>query len=79
MATLNFSYDEERDVLTIEGIEYSGRTYRERAYGVPWADGKGLSVGDALRLAKAIKETLVYEEGRMAILERMLAALVKKS
>lgn len=40
---LSFSYDEERDVLTVEGIQYSGALFR--ALGV-----QGLTKGSVLQI-----------------------------
>ncbi len=42
-AKLSFEYDEEQDILTIEGIRYTGDLFRE------WSDG-GMEVGQLFQI-----------------------------
>ena len=43
MSKLSFEYDEEKDILTVEGIHYSGSLFRE------WAD-EGMEVGQLFKI-----------------------------
>lgn len=51
---LDFHYDEQRDILTVEGINYSGEMFRE--FGI-----HGLELGTAFQLIERHDGAIILE------------------